>query len=160
VELLDGMLVSMPPIGPRHAFAHRFAQRYLELRCGGAVEFSASSSLILSRITQLQPDLLVLRADAYDGTPRYWKPDDVIAVIEIADSSLKHDAGAKSSAYARGGIHEYLVIDVARERIIRHRAPGPDGFELVDTLRRDDRFSLDRLPAIELEVSGFFPGSP
>ena len=160
VELLDGMLVTMPPIGPRHTFAHRFAQRYLELRCGGLVEFSGSSSLILGPLSELQPDLLVLRPDAYDGAPRYWKPGDVVAVIEIPDSSLRYDAGAKSSAYARGGIREYLVIDLASERIIRHRERGPEGFALVDVLTDHDRFSLDGLPGIELDVSGFFGASP
>jgi Uma2 family endonuclease len=156
VELIDGMLVAMPPIGPAHNAGQMFPFTYLARRLGDAVAFSGPAGLAAGPATELQPDILLLKPHVLTGPPRYWEPSDIIAVIEVSDTSLAYDAGGKAVAYARGGFEELLVIDVKGKRILRYRKPGPDGYANIQVLETTDTFSLDCLPAIDLEVRRFF----
>ncbi len=128
-ELLEGDVVEMAPIGDRHAaltarIARLFFRRFDDL---GVIVWP-QNPVVMRPDSMPQPDVCLLRprADCYEsGKP---VPADVLLVVEIAESSLAIDLGYKAALYARHGIVEYWVVDVASRSIEIFAAPRDDGF--------------------------------
>ena len=101
VELLDGQLVSMPPIGDDHAYVVRRLIAILQARFAGRAIIDIQNPLGLDTYSEPQPDAMLLasRADWYRGTQP--EPRDVLLVVEVSDSTLRYDRGRKLRAYAR-----------------------------------------------------------
>jgi len=126
VELIDGELRDMTPIGPAHGGGVDYLTMLLASRLADKAIVRVQGALVLDEDTELYPDLTVLkpRDDWYrKGNPT---PADVLLLIEVADSSLAGDLGAKMERYARAGIPRYWVIDVAGG--ILHDCREPERF--------------------------------
>jgi Uma2 family endonuclease len=94
------------------------------------------SSVRLGRHSEPQPDLALLRprADGYrGGLPPL--AEDVLLLIEVADSTLRMDREVKAPLYARHGIPEYWVVDLAGGLVLLHRDPSPDGYRSLSEAR-------------------------
>jgi Uma2 family endonuclease len=122
VELIDGQIVEMSPIGDRHAscvrrLIHLFARHLLDL-----AGIDVQNPIVLGRRDAPQPDLVLLkpRADAYRHHPR---AADLLLVVEVADTTLAYDREIKLPLYARAGIPEVWLVDLAVDRIEVYRAP-------------------------------------
>jgi Uma2 family endonuclease len=138
VELLDGQIVEMSPIGPRHAGAVNNLVRLLHRTLGDAVILGVQNPVVLGAPSEPQPDIAVLkpRADAYSGA--HPSPEDILLVIEVADTSLESDRDVKLPLYARAGISEAWLVDLSHDIVEVHRRPSPEGYREVRTLRRGD----------------------
>jgi Uma2 family endonuclease len=126
VELIDGALRDMTPIGPAHGGGVDYLNMLLAPLVGDRAIVRIQGALVLDEDTELYPDVAVLkpRDDWYrKGNPT---PADVLLVIEVADSSLAGDLGAKMEQYARAGIPRYWVMDVAGR--ILHDCREPERF--------------------------------
>ena len=112
VELIDGEMLDMAPIGGEHRAVHVMPQG--SVQCGNWSE--------------PEPDLLVLhwRDDFY--RMRTPQPEDVLLLVEVAQSSLAFDRGRKLSMYARHGIAEYWIANVQDSQLEVYRQPAPDGY--------------------------------
>ncbi len=115
VELIDGQVVEMSPIGDRHASCVRrlnglFARQLLDVAV-----IDVQNPVVLGRRDAPQPDvtLLVPRADAYPHHPR---AQDILLVIEVADTTVAYDRDVKLPLYARVGIPEAWLVDLERDR--------------------------------------------
>src|SRR5215469_8872450 len=101
VELLEGQLVDMSPIGPRHALAVDALTELLVLAASGRAAVRVQNPIVLDDASEPQPDVALLRKP-WDGHPHaHPRPPDVYLLIEVADSSLEFDLGAKLELYAR-----------------------------------------------------------
>ena len=116
VELIDGEMRDMTPIGPPHGGTTDILTMILAPKLAGKAILRIQGPLVLDDGTELYPDLVVLqhRDDFY----RQANPtgDDALLVIEVADSSLSLDQGPKLAKYAHAGIRRYWVVD------LRHRS--------------------------------------
>ncbi len=146
VELIDGEIIEMSPIGSRHnAFVDRLT-RILVTRLGESAIVRVQGSVRLGEKVVPQPDFTVLRprSDFYeDDLPG---PGDVVLVVEVADSSLSYDRSEKSRLYARYGIPEYWLLDLVQHTILVHSEPGPVAYQHVEIRSRDDVWSSHSLP--------------
>ncbi|HEY1886037.1 MAG TPA: Uma2 family endonuclease [Roseiarcus sp.] len=125
VELIGGELVPMSPKGSRHeAIKIVLVDRWIRARpdnCWLAQE----TTFRLSEDTYLEPDIVIYpRADGVTGLSR----NNVLLVVEIADTSLRYDIGRKAALYASFGIRELWVIDAARLTARVFRDPAADGY--------------------------------
>lgn len=77
-----------------------------------------------------EPDITVLNRPA-EQLGRNPRPEDIVLLIEVSDTTLDHDLGAKAKLYARAGIAEYWAVDLKARCIHRHRDPSPDGYTSV-----------------------------
>ena len=128
VELIRGEIVEMAPIGRRHkAFVGNLAQ-LLMVRLAGRAIVWVQSSVVLAEDTEPEPDLAVLRRGAVPYKERDARAEDVLMLIEVADSSLAYDRSTKLRLYAEAGIPEYWVVDCAAEAVDVYRSPGPEGY--------------------------------
>src|SRR5262249_44574346 len=99
-----------------------------------------------------EPDLVVLSRDGTDFNEKNPKPRDLLLVIEIADSSLYVDLTTKAGLYARAGIADYWVLDIAGRRMIVHRDPRGGQYTSIVTYGPDDRVAPLAAPGCALRV--------
>ena len=126
VELIDGEMRDMPPIGPIHSGCTVRLIQVFTQALGNQALINVQGPLALDRRSELYPDLLVLkpRDDFYQtGHP---SADDVLLLIEVADSTLSYDRKTKLPKYARAGVPLYWIVDVVHKTI--HEYQDPDRF--------------------------------
>lgn len=112
VELLDGEIIAMAPQNPPHAgTTNRIAHILLRL-LGTAVTIRIQSSIVLDDWSEPEPDITICRLDLDDYRREHPKANDVLLVIEVADTSLAYDRGRKVAAYANSSIAEYWIVNL------------------------------------------------
>lgn len=153
VELVEGEIVEMPPIGGRHAGRVDQLADILKTLAGNRVIVRVQGPAVLGEHTQLQPDLslLVRRADYYTtATPDPSR--DILLVIEVAETSLTYDRRRKGPLYARAGIPEFWIWDLKAKQVHVHREPSPSGYRSVSIRRPGDKLAPLAFPDVELAV--------
>jgi len=156
VELIRGEIVEMAPIGRRHkAFVGNLAQ-LLMVRLAGRAIVWVQSSVVLAEDTEPEPDLAVLRRGAVPYKERDAWAEDVLMLIEVADSSLAYDRSTKLRLYAEAGIPEYWVVDCVAEAVEIYRGPGPEGYREVSRAAGAATLTLQAFPDVELTATEIF----
>jgi Uma2 family endonuclease len=152
VELLNGQIVEMTPIGAAHAACVLRLTNLLARYSTTTVAVSVQNPVVLGPKWEPQPDIAVLRRP--NGFGGAWRAtaSEVVLVIEVADSSLDKDRGFKIPRYAKDGIPEAWLIDLNDDTIVRFRDPGPEGYGHAVTVRRGEMLRPLQLPHIEIAV--------
>jgi len=136
VELIEGEIVEMTPIGRAHASVVARLNRLFGTRFGERAIVWVQNPLALPRqVSEFQPDvaLLRLRPDFYRD--KQVEPDDALLVVEVMDSSVAHDRRVKLPLYSRAGVPEVWLVDVNESTVEVHRKPTAAGYRdrrLVD----------------------------
>ncbi len=159
VELIDGAIVEMTPIGPAHWMAHARIVTYLLSALGDHALVVGKGSFPLGDRNEPNPDIAILAPIAFDVEKRDPKPEEIYAIVEIADSTLRFDTGRKLQLYARYGIRDYFVVDLNDTVLLHYSSPHRVGYGVAEHLRSPDTFSLARLPGIDLSAEAFLRGS-
>lgn len=156
VELIEGEIIDMTPIGSRHAAAVKRLNHILTLTIGDTAIVSAQDPVILDPHSEPQPDLALLRprADFYQSA--HPRPDDILLVIEVADSSLAYDRDIKLPLYARAGIPEAWLVDINAGRLTCFSRPGADGYRQAAVIEALNAVRIAALPGLELDLQGLF----
>jgi Uma2 family endonuclease len=125
VELIEGEIVMMSPIGSRHEeIVDRLAAWSFRCVPEDVARVRIQQSLgIPGRQSVPQPDVAWVRPRDYAA--RRPEAADALLVIEVAETSLQYDLGEKAAVYAAGGVPDYWVVDVAAEIVHVLRRPGP-----------------------------------
>jgi len=151
VELIEGEVVEMAPIGSRHAMCVIRLNRLLVSLVGDEAFVSPQNPVSLDPRQEPQPDLAVLRARDYkDSLPG---PEDVLFLIEVSDTTLRYDQEIKLPLYARSGILEVWIMDLAGGAIKRHNEPSGDGYRRTERARRGDGIRSEVFPNIFLRAA-------
>jgi Uma2 family endonuclease len=152
VELIDGEIVTMSPVGsPTSSAVDRVTQR-LVLRLGERAIVRVQGPVRLDAFTEPQPDITILRPrdDFYRaGHPH---PADVLLVIEVVETSLRYDRDVKAPLYARAGIVEYWLADLTGNTVTCHASPQQGMFRDVTVRRRGEALSPRSLPGVTITV--------
>lgn len=155
VELIDGALIDMAPIGQDHAGTVNQLTELLSLACYLRAIVSVQNPVRFDRYTELQPDIAVCRRRADFYRSEHAKPSDILLLIEVADSSLRYDQTIKRDLYARAGIVEYWIVDRQNKGVIVHREPSPAGFRDVHTIVSGIELRLAAAPDIVVDLADF-----
>ena len=147
VELIRGQIIPMSPTGSRHANSVRRLDRLFQRRVDPEALVSAQNPILLSRHSEPEPDLAILKPKEEIYEARHPRPDEVLLVIEIADTTLDYDQQVKALLYAKEGIQEYWIVNLEEESLEVYRQPGPDGYAETMTLQRGDEVEILALPA-------------
>lgn len=157
VELIEGEVVEMTPIGPPHdSRVIRLSHLFIKL-LGDRALVGVQTSARLSDITQPQPDFVILRRREDYYAKAHPGPSDILCLIEVADTSLRFDRGRKGKLYAGYGILDYWIVNLPKNLLEVRRDPGPDGYASLVTLRRGDRVSLAAFPDLIIDVAELLP---
>ena len=151
VELLDGYILSMSPIGPSHAHCvNRLNELFVQRVVMGEkrrAQVGVQNPIGISEISEPEPDLVLY--DPNVPTDRHPGPNDLFLVVEVADSSVEYDCDVKGRAYGEAGIPEYWVVDLENELVEVFRRPEADGYAERIRHRRGDDLSITALPDLE-----------
>jgi Uma2 family endonuclease len=131
VELIEGELVEMAPIGSPHSGTVNSLTRLLVRAAGDRAVVSVQNPVRLGDHSEPEPDFTLLRPRVDDYRLRTPVAADVLLLIEVADSSLRYDRTVKLPLYARHGIPEVWIVDVEHRSIEVHREPAGDGYATV-----------------------------
>ena len=156
VELIDGEVREMTPIGPPHAGIVNHLTEVMVTRLAGRANVIVQNPIRLDRHTEPQPDLAVARRRKSFYADRHPEPDDVLLVVEVADSSLRYDRAEKVPRYARAGIPEAWLIDVEAGTVTVYTDPRPEGYARQQARQRGEHLVASSVPDLRLAVDDLF----
>jgi Uma2 family endonuclease len=153
VELIDGEIVEMSPIGSRHAACVTRTDSLFAHTLGRAVIVRVQNPVRLDERSEPEPDVALLRPreDFYESA--HPTAADVLLVVEVADTSLEYDCQVKAPLYARHGIPELWVANPGERHLITHREPTPGGYATVRVARPGEVVRPVAFPDLEIAVA-------
>ena len=155
VELIEGELVAMAPIGSEHIAATNSLNRLLVLAVGDRGIVSVGNPVRLNRHSEPQPDFSVLkpRDDYRKMLPR---PEDTLLAVEVANTSLDYDRKVKLALYARSGIPEVWIVNLAANEVEVYRSPVADNYTVVARAGLSATLTIAAIPDVSIPVARIF----
>lgn len=151
VELIDGEVVQMNPIGSRHAMCVMQLTRLLAPLIGEQVLVGVQNPVKINGGLEPQLDLMVVRARDYkDSLPG---PEDVLLLIEVSDTTSSYDRNVKLPLYAKAGIRESWIVDLAGESIERHDDPSETGYGRMQRVGQGKTLASEAFPDLVLHAN-------
>jgi Uma2 family endonuclease len=152
VELIEGEVIDMAPIGDRHQSVVDRLAELLILTAAKRVTVRQQGPVRFDRYTELQPDFAILKRR--QGRAIHPGPSDVLLLVEVSDSSFPYDRKVKLPLYAQHGITEVWIIDVGRPAFHTFHSPTGSGYAHQAMTARPSTITLKALPEMELNLTG------
>lgn len=152
VELIEGEIIKMSPIGSRHAACVNRLTAYLHAIVQNTAIVSVQNPIHLDEYSEPEPDLALLkpRKDFYANA--HPTPSDILLIIEVSDTSFEYDRDVKLPLYAKVGIPEAWLIDLQNEKIEIHRQPVANRYKISTTLKRGASFQSPAIAGASISV--------
>jgi Uma2 family endonuclease len=159
LELVDGELISKMGKNRPHVNALIFVQGWL-IRVFGWEFINPETPIDVAPednpTNEPQPDILVLKRPSREFRNANPQPADLHLVVEVSDTSLGFDLTKKAALYARAGIVEYWVLDVAARRLVVHREPAGGQYTAVAVYGEHETIAPLAAPGAEFRVAEAF----
>lgn len=149
VELVDGEIIQMSPIGGRHVSCVSRLDSLIQ-RLDTGVTVNIQSPVHLGEYSEPQPDVAVVRARKYGA--ELPGPADVLLLIEVSDTTLRYDRGTKLPLYAGAGIPEVWLVDLPDEAIERHTNPVEGSYRVALRVGRGEEIESLAVPGLIFDV--------
>ena len=153
VELIEGEVVDMTPIGARHASSVGYLTNVLPPQLAGTGVVWVQNPIQIPHHSEPLPDVAVLRPPVGRYAAVKPLPADVLLVVEVADSSLDHDRGHKAPVYAAAGIPECWIVDLTTDTVLALTDPAGEAYRTSAVARPGDVLVPRLLPGVSLAVS-------
>ncbi|MBI5719283.1 MAG: Uma2 family endonuclease [Burkholderiales bacterium] len=156
VELVEGEVIDMAPMKSAHAWAlNQLAAKLHEAARGRAV-VTCQTPLTLGTHSEPEPDLMLVRNRPEGYATQHPGPADVLLLIEVADSSLEYDRQVKMPLYARHGIAEAWIVDLANRQVRFFRRPAGEAYADITATETPGSTAVGALPGLTVDLSGLF----
>lgn len=136
VELIEGEIIEMSPIGKRHAACVNRLTTLLVRAIDPAGIVSVQNPIRLHDFSEPQPDVAILKPRADFYAQALPAPADVLFIIEVCDTTLEYDRQIKLPLYARAGIAEVWLVNLADEQIETYTQPVGDAYQITAHVQR------------------------
>ena len=156
IELLDGEIIIMPPIGDHHEYSTDELTMLFVPPLVGRAKVRVQGSVLLNDNSAPQPDIAIL-ANRSDNRIAPYFPSEVHLLVEVADSSLSYDSGRKLARYAAAGILEVWVVNLRDHEVTTYADPVGSAYTTVHTFRPGESISPRAFPDMALAVDAFIP---
>ena len=156
LELIDGKIVVMAPIGKHHLACVDWLNMLLATTLFGRAMVRVGGSIFLNDRTAPQPDIAVIRLHPItDLVP--IDPPQIYFLVEVADSSLPYDTGAKLARYAAAGIPEVWIANLRIREVSVYTDPTGSEYSTVSTYLPGDSISPRAFPDVAVAFDDFMP---
>jgi len=162
IELIDGVIIEMSPIGSEHAATvKKLNQLFSNSLSPSEAMIGIQDPVILDDGTEPQPDISILRSkdDAYAS--EHPRPSDVLLIVEVADTSVEEDRTIKLPRYAACGIPEVWLVNIPEKKIEAYHTPVGEkenaGYKIRVEYRESDTLSPAAFPNIKIAVAAVLP---
>ncbi|NEP05139.1 MAG: Uma2 family endonuclease [Okeania sp. SIO2G4] len=152
VELIRGEIITMSPMGIRHAGCVNRLNELFFLRLAQTVTVGIQIPVRLNNNSEPEPDISLLqrRPDFYET--QQPQPENVFLLIEVSDTTVKYDQEVKIPLYAENNIVEVWLVNLTEECLEVYRQPTANGYEIVQTFQRGETLSIQALPNVTFTV--------
>lgn len=155
-ELINGEIREMSPIGIKHVACIIRLVKLFERKLGDRAMVSAQNSVLLNDHAQPQPDLAILKwRDDFYGSA-LPTPEDILLIIEVADSTITYDRDVKSPLYAANGIPEMWLFDVNQQIIEGYSQPSRSGYKRMQRYEQGDTLVMNAFPEVVFNWEDLF----
>lgn len=153
VELLNGEIIDMSPIGPFHGGLVKRLSRIFTLKARGRWIVSTQDPLRLDDQSEPEPDVMLLKPHADDYTSRHPQAEDVFLLIEVSDTTVEFDRAEKLPAYGRAGVAEVWIVNLNDLAIEVYREPHFTGYSSKTILSAGSQVAPLAFPDAEVNVA-------
>lgn len=153
VELLNGEIIDMSPIGPFHGGVTNYLIESFTAASKGRWMTAVQNPVRLDDHSEPQPDLVLLKPSSDFYRKRHPQPEHVYLLIEVSDTSLVTDREEKLPAYGRAGITEVWLVNLNDETIEVYREPHFPGYGSKTILRAGDKAKPQAFPDVAVDVA-------
>ena len=153
VELIEGEMIDMAPIGSKHAAAIDELNRLLVLALSDRAIVRCQGPVVLGDFSEPQPDLALLRLRAGGYRDRLPGAEDILLIIEVSDSTQSFDRGTKLPLHAKHGVPEVWIVDVIAKCAEIYRNPSLSGYQTKVMATATESSSPSALPEIRIAWS-------
>ena len=153
VELIDGVIIAMSGTGPEHNATLNSSTRFWVIRLGERAIVQIQSSIRLDELNEPQPDVAILKPRIDFYRYRLPGPDDVLLVVEVSDTSLRHDRRTKLALYARFGVPEVWIANIRARTIEAYTDPSNGEYTTRRTFRPGQTVTPAAFPDVALPVA-------
>jgi Uma2 family endonuclease len=153
IELIEGEMIEMAPIGSRHLSKVNRLSRILGQQTGDEAIVSTQNPVSLPPDNEPLPDIALLKARADDYESAVPTAGDVLLLIEVADTTLAYDRDVKIALYARHGIAEVWLVDLQNETLSIYLDPGPKGYRKLLSPAKNETISPMLLPHAKVSLA-------
>lgn len=140
VELIDGEVYEMTPVGPRHIWSVIYLNKYLVTLAGDDLFVSPQSGVTVGERRQPYPDFALLRLPPGKLPGEVPQSEDCVLLVEVADTSAGFDLKRKSRMYAEANVPEYWVLDLPKDRVVVHRRARAGVYREIVEYGADESF--------------------
>ena len=156
VELIDGEVRALSPIGPRHVAIVNRLNALLSRQVADRAIISVQNPIQLTNYTEPQPDIAVLRLCEDFYAQALPSPEDVLLVVEVAETSLEYDRDEKIPRYAQTRIPEVWLIDVEQATVTQYTQPDGTRYRGEQILVRGQFLRADLVGTLHLAIDSIF----
>ena len=156
LELINGEITEMSPIGRKHAACVARLTKVFELKLGDHTIIWSQNPIRLVDNSEPQPDLAILklRSDFYEDSLPI--PTDILLIIEVADSTIAYDREVKMPLYSVAAIPEMWLFDLNRKIIEGYSQPSALGYKQMQRYEQNDEFSMLAFPDVTFAWNELF----
>ncbi len=160
VELIEGEIVQMSPIGRKHAVCVDRLTVVFVIALSSKAVIRVQNPIHLSDNSEPEPDFAIVRGQLGNYLAEHPEPKDVIALVEVSDSTIQYDRETKALLYAQKGIQELWLMDLNELTIEVFRMPGPTGYQDIQTFQKGQSLAFQGFPdtffVVEQLLKDFF----
>ena len=154
VELIDGEIIDMAPIGSKHAAIVAELNRLFVVAVGTQARVWIQNPIRLGGESEPQPDIALLRPRDDRYAAALPLPEDVLLVVEVADTTLAYDRDVKVPLYARHGVPEVWLFDLEHSRLHIYTAPSERSYHECRILAEPGLIAPSALPRCAVDMTG------
>lgn len=158
VELIEGEIIDMAPQGTHHAEILRRLARLLFLAAGDRVTVQTQCPVRLDDFSEPEPDFALLKRRKEGYPTSHPGAADTLLLVEVSHSSLGFDRNRKLPLYARHGIPEYWIVDIAAARLHIFHSPREGQYTQTASTGQPAAIALQRMPELRIDLTGLFAG--
>ena len=155
VELINGEIIDMAPMGSRHAATVTRLDRLLSRAIGERANMRVQLPVRLGTVCEPEPDLTVVRLRQDDYAKAHPTAYDTLLIVEVSETSLRVDREIKVPLYAQYGVPEVWIVDLNTDQVHFFRSPDGGGYADVFSESKPAVVALTGLPGVTVDLSGF-----
>ncbi len=153
LELIEGEIIEMSPIGSRHAACVKFLSRFLNRTVGDIALVSTQDPIRLNDFSEPEPDLALLRLRDDFYREAHPTPADVLLIIEVADTTLAYDRQVKMPLYAKAGVAETWIVNLLEEQIEVYAGLAGGTYQTIVNFRRGEEACAHTIANLAISVA-------
>lgn len=146
IELLNGTLIYMSPANPLHALIINNINALLIRKLTDDIALvSIQNPVRIPDLSEPEPDVTVIKPPKSNYVDRHPHPEDILLVIEVANTSLEKDKKIKLPIYAQAGIPEYWIVNIDKQEIEAYHTPAGDNYKFRELVKKDEMATIKSL---------------